>query len=651
MASIDAVGAREILDSRGNPTVEVEVALDDGTLSRAAVPSGASTGAFEAVELRDGGSRYGGKGVAEGRRGRPGRHRPGARSGSRPASSASSTRPCATSTARRTRASFGANAHPRRLAGRGPGRGDVGRAAAVPLRRRPERAPAARADDEHPQRRRARRLQRRRAGVHDRADRRADLRRGTAPGRRGLPRAQVGAEDARACRPGSATRAASRRTSTPTAPRSTSSSRRSSTTGLTAGVDIALALDVAATEFYTDGAYQFEGAREVRRRDDRLLHRAGRRLPDRLDRGPAGRGRLGRLGRADRASSASACSSSATTCSSPTRSGSARGIEAGRGERAAGQGQPDRHAHRDPRRGRPGPPPRLPLHDEPPLGRDRGHHDRRPRRRDELRPDQDRRARPQRARREVQPAAAHRGRARRRRPLRRRRRVPALSRPAAYVAPDGRASRRADAPPRAPARSPAARSCSARWSIVLSSCSPRRCTRYFASRSDVCARRPAAAAATSSQLAELQQQQAAVVRSRLHPAAGPRSGCSTRCPATPSTSSSTRARSPTSSRPPDTGASAAAGRTWNQRLWDSVSAARTSDAVEPLADRRPRGGRRAARPPAPRHPRGRAPLPVRQSRTSSRPRPGSPDGTPFPTLYYLTCPRAASAIGTLEARA
>ena len=61
MASIDAVGAREILDSRGNPTVEVEVALDDGTIARAAVPSGASTGAFEAVELRDGGDRYGGK--------------------------------------------------------------------------------------------------------------------------------------------------------------------------------------------------------------------------------------------------------------------------------------------------------------------------------------------------------------------------------------------------------------------------------------------------------------------------------------------------------------------------------------------------------------------------------------------------------------
>jgi len=61
--AIDAIGAREILDSRGNPTVEVEVALDDGTQARAAVPSGASTGAFEAVELRDGDSRYGGKGV------------------------------------------------------------------------------------------------------------------------------------------------------------------------------------------------------------------------------------------------------------------------------------------------------------------------------------------------------------------------------------------------------------------------------------------------------------------------------------------------------------------------------------------------------------------------------------------------------------
>jgi len=64
MSAIEAVGAREILDSRGNPTVEVEVLLEDGTVARAAVPSGASTGAFEAYELRDEDKgRYLGKGV------------------------------------------------------------------------------------------------------------------------------------------------------------------------------------------------------------------------------------------------------------------------------------------------------------------------------------------------------------------------------------------------------------------------------------------------------------------------------------------------------------------------------------------------------------------------------------------------------------
>ncbi|HSZ75007.1 MAG TPA: phosphopyruvate hydratase [Rhizomicrobium sp.] len=63
MTAIIDLTAREILDSRGNPTVEVDVLLEDGALGRAAVPSGASTGAHEAVELRDGGKRYGGKGV------------------------------------------------------------------------------------------------------------------------------------------------------------------------------------------------------------------------------------------------------------------------------------------------------------------------------------------------------------------------------------------------------------------------------------------------------------------------------------------------------------------------------------------------------------------------------------------------------------
>ena len=69
MASIETIHARQILDSRGNPTIEVEVELDDLSGGRTAVPSGASTGKFEAVELRDGGEEFGGKGVAQAIRG------------------------------------------------------------------------------------------------------------------------------------------------------------------------------------------------------------------------------------------------------------------------------------------------------------------------------------------------------------------------------------------------------------------------------------------------------------------------------------------------------------------------------------------------------------------------------------------------------
>ena len=65
MSFIEQVFGREVLDSRGNPTVEVEVILDSGAVGRAIVPSGASTGSFEAVELRDGGDRYRGKGVLQ----------------------------------------------------------------------------------------------------------------------------------------------------------------------------------------------------------------------------------------------------------------------------------------------------------------------------------------------------------------------------------------------------------------------------------------------------------------------------------------------------------------------------------------------------------------------------------------------------------
>src|SRR6186713_2381572 len=63
MTRISDIRGREIIDSRGNPTVEADVVLDGGAMGRAAVPSGASTGEHEALELRDGGDRYGGKGV------------------------------------------------------------------------------------------------------------------------------------------------------------------------------------------------------------------------------------------------------------------------------------------------------------------------------------------------------------------------------------------------------------------------------------------------------------------------------------------------------------------------------------------------------------------------------------------------------------
>src|SRR3954470_22790835 len=65
MATIQSLHGRQVLDSRGNPTVEVEVVLESGARGLAAVPSGASTGEFEAVELRDGGEAWGGKGVTK----------------------------------------------------------------------------------------------------------------------------------------------------------------------------------------------------------------------------------------------------------------------------------------------------------------------------------------------------------------------------------------------------------------------------------------------------------------------------------------------------------------------------------------------------------------------------------------------------------
>ena len=93
MTAIVDIHARQILDSRGNPTVEVDVTLEDGSMGRAAVPSGASTGAHEAVELRDGDkSRWGGKGVEQGGRARSTARSPTRWSAARPRTRPRSTR-------------------------------------------------------------------------------------------------------------------------------------------------------------------------------------------------------------------------------------------------------------------------------------------------------------------------------------------------------------------------------------------------------------------------------------------------------------------------------------------------------------------------------------------------------------------------------
>ncbi len=192
-AIIDIIG-REILDSRGNPTVEVDVVLEDGAMGRAAVPSGASTGAHEAVELRDGDkSRYLGKGVekaveavnteifdalagmdAEDQRGIDAAliELDGTRNKSR----------------------LGANAILGVSLATAKAAAETQRPAAVPLSRRRRRARAAGADDEHRQWRRARRQPDRHPGIHDYAGVGQFHRRRGAHGRGNFPHAEEVAE-------------------------------------------------------------------------------------------------------------------------------------------------------------------------------------------------------------------------------------------------------------------------------------------------------------------------------------------------------------------------------------------------------------------------------------------------------------------------
>ena len=437
MATIEAIGAREILDSRGNPTVEVEVELDDGTLERAAVPSGASTGQFEAAERRDGDkARYLGKGVqnavdavldeigpelvgydADEQRlvdqamidldGSPNKSTLGANAilgvslAVAKAAASSAGLPL-------FRYVGGPNAHvlpvPMMNILNGGAHADSG----VDIQEfmiAPISAPSF--------------AEALRMGAETYHALKSVLK------KKGL---STGLGDEGGFAP------------------SVGSSREAldliaeavSAAGFTLGTDFGLALDVAASELHSDGSYRFEGeqrtsAQMVDFYADLVSSYPMVSIEDPLDEEDwdgwaVAHGARRRPGPDRRRR--------------PVRHQpdppAARHRQQGR-QRPAGQGQPDRHADRDPRRGRPGPPQRLPVDDEPPLRRDRGHDDRRPRGGHQLRPDQDRRPRPQRPRRQVQPAPAHRGAPGRRRPLRRRRGLPAL--PAGLSGP-GTARRR-----------------------------------------------------------------------------------------------------------------------------------------------------------------------------------------------------------------
>ena len=191
-AIVDIIG-REILDSRGNPTVEVDVVLEDGSLGRAAVPSGASTGAHEAVELRDGDKkRYLGKGVQKAVAAVNGEIFDAV--GGMDAEAAGQDRRDADRARRHAEQGPARRQRdPRRVAGGREGRRGGARPAALSLRRRHLGAAAAGADDEHHQWRRACRQSDRLPGIHDHAGRRGELRRRAAHGRRGVPDPEEGA--------------------------------------------------------------------------------------------------------------------------------------------------------------------------------------------------------------------------------------------------------------------------------------------------------------------------------------------------------------------------------------------------------------------------------------------------------------------------
>ena len=427
MSAIDRVAARQILDSRGNPTVEVDVVLESGALGRAAVPSGASTGEHEAVELRDGDRRtYLGKGVLEavgnvvtvlgpGREG-PRRERSGC---ARPAPDRA-RRHAEQERARRERSA-------RRVARRGQGGRGRRRRVPLPLARRRGGSRASRADDERRQRRRAR------GRTHSTSRSSWSCRRGAASFAEAL---QIGAEVFHTLKGvlherGLATAVGDEGGFAP----DLGSSEEAIEVILAAAERAGHAnADRDRARPGGDGVLArrrvpLRGAREGPSRDGGVLDRARaarypivsiedglaeddwaswRELTERLG------DRLQLVGDDLFVTNVDRLRRGHRARASPTRS-SSRSTRSARSPRRSTRSQLARAC-------------RLRVGHLAPLRRDRGHDDRRPRRRDERRPDQDRRAVPVGPRSEVQPAAAHRGRARRREPS-----IPAGTRSRAFT--------------------------------------------------------------------------------------------------------------------------------------------------------------------------------------------------------------------------
>ena len=294
VAAIELIGAREILDSRGNPTVEVEVALDDGSLARAAVPSGASTGEHEAVELRDGDAgRYLGKGVLKAVEAVLEEIGP---------------------------ALIGYDAIEQRVIDQKlidldgtPDKGRIGANAILGVSLAVAKAAAESAELE---------LFRYIGGpnAHILPVPMMNIVNGGAHADSGVDVqefmiAPIGAPTFREAlrwgaevyhslksvlkKAGFSTALGDEGGFAPAAASSKAAldliSEAITKAGFGFGSDVVLAMDVAATEFHNDGVYTYEGGGRDVRRDDRHLHRSRRQLPDRLHRGPAVRGRLGRL--------------------------------------------------------------------------------------------------------------------------------------------------------------------------------------------------------------------------------------------------------------------------------------------------------------------------------------------------------------------